>query len=103
MTGKNRTFLGIAALVLLVAPLLATAVRAADEFDIKLKPGAGQDVTQQQCAACHSLDYVLTNSPFPTRAVWDAEVNKMIKVFGATIEPGEANTIIDYLAKNYGT
>lgn len=100
---KNCTFLGVAALGLLAAPLFATAVRAADEFDIKLKPGAGQEVTQTQCAACHSLDYLLTNSPFPTRAVWDAEVNKMIKVFGATIEPGDAKAIIDYLAKNYGT
>ncbi|MBL6651480.1 MAG: cytochrome c [Reyranella sp.] len=89
---------------LCAASLLAAAAAArADEFSIKLKPGPGAEVAQAQCSACHSLDYILTNSPFPKRTVWDAEVNKMIKVFGATIEPNEAKTIIDYLAKEYGS
>jgi sulfite dehydrogenase (cytochrome) subunit B len=82
---------------------LAAAGARADEFSIKLKPGPGSEVAQTQCAACHSLDYILTNSPFPKRAVWEAEVNKMIKVFGATIEPAETKEIVDYLVKNYGS
>ena len=65
------------------AVVLSAAVARADEFSIKLKSGPGADVTQTQCAACHSLDYILINSPFPKRAMWDAEVNKMIKTFGA--------------------
>jgi hypothetical protein len=68
-----------------------------------LKPGPGSEAAQTQCAACHSLDYILMNSPFPNAKVWEAEVNKMINVFGAAIPPDEAKTITEYLAKNYGS
>ena len=85
---------------LLLAPTLA---RAADEFAIKLKPGPGVEVVQTQCAACHSLDYILMNSPFPDAKLWSAEVTKMISAFGADIKPADAQAIADYLAKNYGS
>jgi hypothetical protein len=42
------------------------------------------------------------NSPFLDPAHWDAEVGKMIKAFGAPIEPADAKTIGDYLKENYG-
>jgi cytochrome c5 len=98
MTKPDRALLVAAGLLLAGA----SAARA-DEFSIKLKPGPGVEVTQSQCSACHSLDYIQMNSPFPKRAVWEAEVNKMIGAFGATIPPDEAKAIIDYLAKNYGS
>ena len=93
--------------LLIVAGLLATALpagiaSAADEFDIKLKAAPGSEETQNQCAACHSLDYIQMNSPFQSEKVWSNEVNKMIKVFGANISPEEAKTIISYLSANYG-
>jgi hypothetical protein len=46
---------------------------------------------------------VQTNSPFPTQKLWDAEVTKMIKVYGAPIGDADAKVIVDYLAKNYGS
>ena len=55
-----------------------------------------------RCAACHSQDYIPMNSPFLDRKGWEAEVNKMVKAYGAPMEPGEAEKIIDYLATNYG-
>jgi sulfite dehydrogenase (cytochrome) subunit B len=70
---------------------------------VPLKPGPGQDVVDANCGACHSLDYIRTNAPFMTGKVWDAEVTKMIKVFGAPIEPADAKTIIEYLSTAYGT
>ena len=42
------------------------------------------------------------NSTFLTHQGWEAEVNKMIKVFGAPIQPADAKVIIDYLTANYG-
>jgi hypothetical protein len=36
------------------------------------------------------------------RGVWDAEVTKMIKAYGAPISDADAKEIADYLAKNYG-
>ena len=75
----------------------------ADEFSIKLRDGPGAELAANNCAACHSLDYIVMNSPFPTRAMWQAEVGKMIKVFGADISDEDAKSIVDYLAKNYGS
>ncbi len=38
-----------------------------------------------------------------TAKMWEAEVTKMIATFGAPIDPPDAKTIIDYLARNYGS
>ena len=40
------------------------------------------------CVMCHSLDYIQGNSPFMTRQVWEAEVTKMIKAYGAQVPAG---------------
>jgi hypothetical protein len=57
---------------------------------------------EAHCAACHSLDYIVTNSPFLTPAQWQAEVKKMIEAFKAPIDPADAAQITDYLARSYG-
>ena len=86
------------------AALLAWAVvvpAAAGEEPIQLRKAPGLDKVESNCGGCHSLDYVVMNSPFPSAAVWDAEVTKMIKAFGAPIEETDAKTIVDYLKNNY--
>jgi mono/diheme cytochrome c family protein len=90
---------------LFAAGVLVAAGRpaSADEFALKLKPGEGAELTQTTCGACHSIDYLLMNSPFQTRKSWETTVNKMIKVFGADIGPADAKTIVDYLATNLGS
>jgi hypothetical protein len=60
-------------------------------------------MTENLCSGCHSLDYIRINAPFMNRQTWTAEVNKMIQAFGAPIQMNDANTIIDYLAVNYGS
>jgi hypothetical protein len=42
------------------------------------------------------------NSPFLDAGKWDAEVAKMIKAFGAPIDPADAKSIGAYLKENYG-
>lgn len=81
--------------------LLPSRARA-EEQTARLKPAAGMELVEAQCGACHSLRYILMNSPFLGPAQWDAEVGKMIKAFGAPIEPADAKTIGDYLKENYG-
>lgn len=89
-------------LLLTLAALLATGLVIAQERRVELKDGPGRDKVEANCASCHSLDYIQANSPFMNRAVWDAEVTKMIKAFGAPIADADAKEIVDYLAKNYG-
>jgi sulfite dehydrogenase (cytochrome) subunit B len=82
--------------------LLAASTALADEAAIKLKPGAGSEEVANACGACHSLDYPAMNSGFLDSKGWDAEVNKMIKVFGANIDDADAAKIKTYLTANYG-
>ena len=90
-----------------IAAALAIAsfavVANAEEKPVPLEPGAGRDAVEANCGACHSLDYVRINAPFMNGKVWDAEVTKMIKAFGAPIDPADAKTITDYLSRTYGT
>jgi mono/diheme cytochrome c family protein len=83
---------------------IAFAVPAAAGEDlVQLKKAPGLDKVETNCGTCHSLDYVEMNSPFPNATLWDAEVIKMIKTFGAPIDETDAKIIADYLKKNYGS
>lgn len=83
------------------AALIATSASAEEKL-IDLKKAPGLDKVEGNCGACHSLDYIPMNSPYPTAAMWDAEVTKMIKAYGAPIAEADAKAIKEYLAKNYG-
>ena len=89
-------------LIALAAAMIALPA-AAEEKPVDLKKAPGLDKVENNCAACHSLDYVQMNSPYPNAALWNAEVTKMIKVYGAPITDADAAAIKDYLAKNYGS
>jgi mono/diheme cytochrome c family protein len=91
-----------ASLPLAVSMALAATIVYAAEQRVALKDGPGRDKVEANCASCHSLDYIQGNSPFMNRGVWDAEVTKMIKAYGAPISDADAKEIADYLAKNYG-
>ena len=95
--------------ILLVAALaLAAGIVAAQERKIELKEGPGKQQVEANCGTCHSLDYIVLNSPnvFVKGATapsgWEVSVTKMIKVFGAPISPEDAKAIVEYLDANYG-
>lgn len=89
------------ATALLVAAFIWPAT--AEERPVMLKKAPGVETVEANCVACHSLDYILMNSPFPTAAAWGATVTKMINAFGAPIDKADEKTIVQYLAKNYGS
>jgi len=72
-----------------------------DNAMAQLKPGPGVDAARANCVACHSTDYIVRQPPSQTKA-WEAEVKKMVAVFGAPISEGDARTIVDYLSSAYG-
>jgi len=103
---------------LLLAPLLATAALAGLSFgavtaapvNYKLpdetavfKPGPNLDVVRNNCTACHSADYINTQPRGPKfkKDFWQAEVTKMIKVYGAPIDDADVPKIVEYLAATY--
>ena len=66
------------------------------------KPGPNLEVVQGNCSACHSADYVNTQPPMKDKkGFWQAEVTKMIKVYGAPIDDADVGKIVDYLAATY--
>jgi hypothetical protein len=88
--------------ILTIASVVFLACSAQAQENVGLKPGLGRDVVELNCITCHSLDYITMNSPFLDRKGWEAEVNKMVKMFGARIEPPDTKLILDYLVTNYG-
>jgi mono/diheme cytochrome c family protein len=85
-----------------VAMVLGVSSARADESSVQLTQADGVERVQAYCAICHSLDYIVMNSPFQDRAGWDKTVTKMVKVMGAPLAPEDAAAVIDYLAANYG-
>lgn len=67
------------------------------------KPGPNLDVVKGNCGSCHSADYVLTQPRGPKfkKEFWQAEVTKMIKVYGAPIPEEDVPKIVEYLSTTY--
>ena len=67
------------------------------------KPGPNLEVVQGNCAACHSADYIKTEPQGPKfkKDFWQAEVMKMIKVYGAPIDDADVGKIVEYLSQTY--
>src|SRR5712692_6742738 len=94
----------------LILVLNFAAASGAQQMSIKLPPdnaaaqvkdGSGDDTVRRNCTICHSTDYIVTQ-PHLDAMHWQAEVQKMINVYGARINESDAKVIADYLAKNYG-
>lgn len=66
----------------------------------KLAEGEGRAETESFCATCHSTRYITMQPPLPA-AIWEAEVNKMTKAFGAPIPEPTAKKITSYLQTHY--
>ncbi|HMD62694.1 MAG TPA: hypothetical protein VKF83_01810 [Stellaceae bacterium] len=91
------------ALLAAILSLLPISMACADEPSVPLIDAPGRDVVENNCVACHTLDYPRTNAPFMNRKMWQAEIDKMVNVFGAPIRPSDATVVVDYLVKHYGT
>lgn len=87
---------------LLLLVLLPLTAAAADEDQIRLKEGAGRELVESNCAVCHSLDYIQTNSPFLDRKGWEATLSKMVNAMGAPIPKEDVPMIVEYLNQYYG-
>jgi hypothetical protein len=63
-------------------------------------PGPGLDLINQRCIFCHNTVQIFSQHKTPE--AWSATVEQMANR-GAEVSPEEMKTIVDYLAKNYGT
>jgi hypothetical protein len=66
----------------------------------ELAAGDGREEIASYCNTCHSTRYITMQPPLPAN-VWSDEVNKMIKVHGASIPDDATQKIIQYLQAHY--
>ena len=92
----------VAVLLAAVAAAAPLAAWPADETSLHLADGPGADQARAFCSMCHSVDYILMNSPFQDRAGWEKTVNKMVKVMGAPMTPDDVAVVVAYLDSRYG-
>jgi hypothetical protein len=76
------------------------AVASYPAFEVDLAEGTGRAETQIYCSSCHTTRYITMQPPLPP-ATWDAEIQKMIKTYGATIPEADAQKIGQYLHEHY--
>jgi virginiamycin B lyase len=88
MSTKSLLFLMLAAVLCSVLPARSQS---------QLPEGAGKEIVQVACAACHSLNQV-TNAGH-SHEDWDTVLHQMVNV-GAPVAPDKFDTVLDYLAKN---
>jgi mono/diheme cytochrome c family protein len=67
---------------------------------VTLPAGAGKDLVETRCTVCHDLTRVVALKRRP--ADWDALVGNMMNR-GAPIGPDERQTIVSYLAAQFGS
>jgi sulfite dehydrogenase (cytochrome) subunit B len=93
--------IAMAALWLCAPSAAQTRTYALPDEAVRLRPGPDVEKAEANCVVCHSMDYIKVQPPGKGKAFWTAEVNKMIKVFGAPIAQEDAAKIADYLAVAY--
>jgi cytochrome c5 len=106
----SRTIFTLA--LLSAAAAMPLAVHAESPFTLKsvsvdlpdrgtMFSGAGSDVVNNNCLACHSAGMVL-NQPVRSAAAWQAEAEKMLHVFKAPIDEKDVPAIVEYLVRIRG-
>jgi len=86
----------------LVAARAVPVVYKLPEETAAFKPGPNLEVVKNNCSGCHSADYVKTQPNMKSKKdFWQAEVTKMIKVYGAPIDDTDIPKIVEYLAATY--
>jgi hypothetical protein len=101
----GKTFL-LALAPLLLAGIMAASAAPVDyklpEETAALKPGPNLEAAQNNCTACHSADYIKTQPIMKSKKdFWQAEVTKMIKVYGAPIADADVPKLVEYLSTAY--
>jgi hypothetical protein len=69
-------------------------------YRTELAAGDGEQEVSSYCNTCPSPRYITMQPPLPADT-WTAEVNKMIKTYGASIPDDSTQKIIRYLQSHY--
>ena len=65
-----------------------------------LPEGEGRDIVEDVCNTCHGLNNITDSRR--SKAQWQRVVSQML-IMGAPLADYEVDTVVDYLAKNFGS
>ena len=83
-----------------VSPFWAqSAVAPSAKATEELPAGSMQAKATTACLECHEARIILQQRL--SKAAWTTEVDKMAK-WGAVVDPGDRDALIDYLSTNFG-
>jgi mono/diheme cytochrome c family protein len=80
----------------------AQAYKLPAETPVALPKGAGVELVEAHCSACHSLDYLTTQPRGKGEKFWADNVTKMIDTHGAEIPDDDRKVIVAYLGRTFG-
>ncbi|QGN53949.1 cytochrome c [Novosphingobium sp. Gsoil 351] len=63
---------------------------------------ADAEVVVNNCSACHSLDYIVTQPRGKGEEFWRAAVAKMVNVYKAPVSTEDADAIAKVLGRKFG-
>jgi len=102
MTGMREVTLLIRSLAFLLLALIVTAsTPSAGAPGDELPDGEGKKILLASCTSCHDLEEVTKFRGFYARDEWRDIVATMVD-YGAKLKEGEANVLVEYLAKTLG-
>ncbi|MBR0893363.1 cytochrome c [Bradyrhizobium tropiciagri] len=103
MTSKLLLPFAAIAVLSIGAAIAAPVNYTLPEETAAFKPGPNLEVVQSNCTGCHSADYIKTQPQGEKfkKDFWQAEVTKMIKVYGAPIDQADVGKIVEYLSATY--
>lgn len=98
----NKTRLICSMMLVGLVVLAVLAACGGDQGPAEDTPPAGlsgEELVQDRCTVCHELER--TTSASKTQQEWEATVARM-RGLGAELTDAEAQTLVEYLAQEYG-
>jgi|SRR5271169_2446210 len=89
----------IAATLVLFSAAVALAGESSPSSNGRLPAGPMQEKAVAACSTCHEARIIVQQRL--SKPAWTKELDKMIK-WGAPVDPQDRDTLIDYLATNFG-
>jgi hypothetical protein len=95
----NETRTLLAVLLICAIPVFSFGQKLAANGTETLPAGPMQGKATTACTECHEARIILQQRL--SKATWTKEVDKMIK-WGAVVDAGDHDALIDYLSANFG-
>ena len=97
----NRLAFTVSVFLGLLYALHLAPAAGAQTPTVDLPDGDGKRIVLRACTSCHDTAEITKFKGFYTKDEWRDVVTTMV-MYGAELKEGEADVLVEYLAKNFG-